>query len=225
MPHPVTYLLDRAAKTLYDETHVVFGQDELLVHLNAAVAEIVQLDPKAYMVNAPFRCAPGALQTVPGDAIALVDVLYNTDASGKPGRAIAAVGIDSLKAARPDWAQSPPSAVARHFVADPRDPKRFYLWPPQPDPPGYVQAVYQMVPPDVGLADSFPLPDLYEEAAWLFMVWHCLMRRDQDPQRAQLFYAQFLQELDVDVKNIARIQAGRPDGWRASSAPPEGNDG
>jgi len=118
-----------------------------------------------------------------------------------------------LQAARPDWHQSPPSAVCRHYATDVRDPKRFYVWPPQPDPAGFVMVVYQGVPDDVGLGDFFPLPDLYAEAAYLFVLYHVLLRRDHnaDPQRAMVFYQMFMTELDQDVKNISTIQAGKPD--------------
>ena len=213
MPIAVTDLLGRCSKSLYDETNDVYTLAELLAHLNAAVAEIVQLDTKAYMVNAPLQCAPGTLQSLPGDAVALVDVRYNCDDSGTPGRAVTAVGMEQLQAARPDWHQSPPSSVTRHYAADVRDPKRFYLWPPQPSPAGYVMVVYQGVPDDVGLGDMFPLPDLYAEAAYLFVLYHVLLRRDRaaDPQRAMVFYQMFMTELDQDVKNISLIQAGRPD--------------
>jgi len=213
MPIAVTDLLARVSKTLYDETNVVYAQQELLDHLNAAVAEIVQLDTKAYMVNAPLQCVPGTLQSLPGDAVALVDVRYNCDDSGSPGRAITAVGVEQLQAARPDWHESPPAMVTRHYAADVRDPKRFYVWPPQPDPAGYVMAVYQGVPDDAALTDIFPLPDLYGEAAYLFVIYHVLLRRDHgaDPQRAMLFYRMFMTELDQDVKNISTIQAGKPD--------------
>lgn len=213
MPIAVADLLARVSKTLYDETNVVYAQQELLDHLNAAVAEIVQLDTKAYMVNAPLQCAPGTLQSLPGDAVALVDVRYNCDDGGVAGRAITAVGMEQLQAARPDWHRSPPSSVCRHYAADGRDPKRFYVWPPQPDPPGLVMVVYQGVPDDVGLGDDFPLPDLYAEAAYLFVLYHVLLRRDHDadPQRAMVFYQMFMTELDQDVKNISAIQAGRAD--------------
>jgi hypothetical protein len=223
MPISVSSLLTRVSKTLFDETNVVYAQQELLDHLNAAVAEIVQLDTKAYMVNAPLQCVPGAMQSLPGDAVALVDIRYNCDATGTPGRAVTATGLDPLAAARPDWFAEPPAAVARHYAADPRDPKRFYLWPPQPNPAGYVQVVYQGVPDDVALTDNFPLPDLYAQAAYLFVLYHALLRRDKngDPQRASLYYQMFLQELDQDMKNVARIQAGRADGVKNSSLAPE----
>jgi hypothetical protein len=214
MPVSVSALLARASKTLYDETNVVYAQQELLDHLNAAVAEIVQLDTKAYMVNAPLRCVPGSLQSLPGDAVALVDVRFNTDASSTGGRAVTEVSMPHLQAARPDWHRSPPSTETRHYCADPRDPKRYYVWPPQPDPAGYLQVVYQGVPDDVGLGDNFPLPDLYAEAAYLFVLYHALLRRDRnaDPQRAAFFYQMFLQELDVDARNVSMIQAGRTNG-------------
>ena len=228
----VANLLARCSKTLYDETNVVYAQAELLDHLNTAVAEIVQLDAKAYMVNQAVRLAPGSQQQLPGDAVALVDVKYNLAATqagtaGAPGRAITAVAMSELQEARPDWHASPPAATVRHYCADPRDPRRFYVWPPQADPPGFAQVVYQGVPEDVDLAGDFPLPDLYAEAAYLFVLYHALLRREPhgDPQRAQFFYTAFLQALDQDVRNIARIQAGRPEGPKPSSFAPELGNG
>lgn len=286
MPVSTASIISRASKQLYDETNDEWSFIELMRHMNPAIGEIVQFDPKAYMVNAPFQCAAGSLQNLPGDAIALVNVLYNTTENGSPGRGITECDFEMLRRGRPDWARQPPSATARQFAADPNDPKRFYLIPPQPSAPGYIQAVYQMVPPDVtaeqyytngsgsgdasgqavvhlentiGIAagqyvdpadvagaippgtkvltvsagvsvtlsadlqlivppgeiltfsDQYPLPDLYAEAAYLFLLYQAYARRskDGDVNRSQSYYMQFLKNLDQDVKDIQKIQAGQ----------------
>lgn len=283
MPVSTASVIARASKQLYDETNDLWAFGELMRHMNPGIGEIVQFDPKSYMVNAPFLCVPGNLQNLPGDAIALVDCLYNTDQNGGQGRGITECDFEAMRRGRPDWSRSPHSPTTRQFAADPNDPKRFYLIPGQPDPAGYVQLVYQSVPPDVtaeqwytsgiaaanqaviplestvGLAvgqwadphdtvgpivtgakiltvqagvsvtldkallqaipagtlltfsDQFPLPDLYAEAAYLFLLYQALQRRskDGDAAKAQGFYVQFLKNLDQDVKDIKMIQAGQ----------------
>lgn len=290
MPHSVNEILARCSKGLYDEVADEYTLSEMLVHLNAGVNEIVQFDPKAFMLNLPFPCVPGTKQELTGDAVALVDVIYNTDLSGTQGRRITEADYGNLTRARPNMDQSPPSKITRNYAADPRDPKRFYLWPPRPDPAGYVQAVWYSVPDDMFLeqqftngsnsggqavldmastngiligqvasmgldptdpncpikrgskvlsitpgvnvtldtnlqstvplatlvtfGDVFSLPDLYEEAAYLFVLYHVLNREDKrgDPQKAMQYYAMFLKALDQDVKDVTSIQAGNPRG-------------
>lgn len=288
MPHSTNEVLSRCAKSLYDEENDDYTLRELLVHLNSATNEIVQFDPKAFILNMPFLCVPGTLQQLTGDAIAIIDVIYNTDSSGTQGRRIRECDYGSLVRARPNMDQSPPSAVTRNYAADPRDPKRFYLWPPRPATPGYVQAIWQSVPDDMFLeqqlangtsnpgqrvitlastngisvgqtasvgpdptdpnsaivrgatvasivpgtsvtlstnlnstitsgtlvtfGDLFSLPDLYEEAAYLFTLYHVLNREDKkgNPTKAMQYYAMFLKALDQDIKDITSIQAGSP---------------
>lgn len=283
MPVSTASIITRVNKQLYDETNDQWAFVEIMRHMNPGIGEIVQFDPKAYMVNAPFLCASGSLQNLPGDAIALVDCLFNTDEDGKRGRGITQCDFDMMRRGRPDWNRAPPSSTTRQFAADPNDPKRFYLVPPRPGTPGYVQLVYQSVPPDVTaeqyytsaeavagqaviqlestvgivatqwadpadtigpikvgskvlsinpgvsvtldtpllvtipsgtlltFSDQYPLPDLYAQAQYLFLLWQCLSRRskDSDQQQAQNYYLEFLQNLDQDTKNIKLIQAGQ----------------
>jgi hypothetical protein len=287
MPVSSANVIARASKVLYDETNDRWAFIEHLKNMNAGVADIVQLDPKASMMNVPFLCAAGALQNLPGDAVALVDIPFNTNSSGVPGYGIREADFETFRRGRPNWAQQPPSTRTRNYMADPNDPKRFYVSPPQPAVPGYIQLVYQQVPDDatavqlyttgvanagqavipmtntagvtVGMwcdpvpfgqltggpvvpattvlsivagvsvtlsnniqqynipsgtlltfSDKFPLPDLYAEAAYLFIVYQAYQRRgkDGDMQMAQAFYLEYMKNLDQDVKNIRLIQAG-----------------
>lgn len=290
MPHSTNIILARCSKSLFDEVNDEYTLSELISHLNSGVNEIVQFDTKAFMLNMPFPCVPGTKQELTGDAIALVDVIYNTDVDGTQGRRITECDYGNLIRARPELEESPASQVTRNYAADPRDPKRFYLSPPRPDPAGYVQAVWYSVPddmtlvqqfttgsnnsgqavlliantkgikigqfasmgldptdqnspivpgsavlsivpgvsvtldtnlqaavPDVTLVtfgDIFSLPDLYEEAAYLFVLYHALNREDKrgNPTKAMQFYAMFLKAMDQDIKDVTSIQAGNPRG-------------
>src|SRR5882757_7677591 len=118
MPVSTASVIARASKQLYDETNDEWAFTEMMLHMNPAIGEIVQFDPKAYMVNAPFLCVPGNLQNLPGDAIAIVDCPFNTDSSGAPGRGITECDFETMRRGRPDWSRSPASPMTRQFAAD-----------------------------------------------------------------------------------------------------------
>lgn len=222
MPYLVSDIFTRVSKTLYDEAGVVWnnqsGADsELMQHLNAAISDIVDLDPKAKVFDGPLPLVSGIKQLLPGDAVAIIDVTHNMGSDGAtPGPNITV--ISSLKHARRalrNWANSPPSPIIRHWVADDRDPRVYWNWPPVPaGVTVYANTVYAQVPDDlVNLTDPFPLPDMYAEAAWAYVVSHAFMRNDKygDPKKASMFNAAYLQTMGQASTTAQKTRVGRSD--------------
>lgn len=152
-----------AATTLFDDTHVRWKLPELVGLLSDAQRDVVMLKPAAYTLNAAVQLAPGTVQNLPDDGVALIDIGGNLGADGNtPGRSVTQVDRTVLEQYKADWRSDTPNMAARHFIYDDRDPQRFEVYPPQPDPAGYVSLVYAAVPPV--LADEnaeISLPDIY----------------------------------------------------------------
>lgn len=160
----VMEVLTEVSKSMRDEVNFIWDlQTELLPLLNRAVPELVWRDPYASVFNMPFATAAGVLQTIPADAVALINVKRNLGANGTtPGNIITDVPRDSLDADLPSWPTTT-AAAPIHYVFDSRDPRRFYLWP-QPPSPWFVELEYAQVPNDVAIGDPFPLPEMYAAA-------------------------------------------------------------
>ncbi|MCG5537862.1 DUF6682 family protein [Halorhodospira sp. 9622] len=162
-------ILNRAARTLHDDTGVRWTPEDLLTYLSDAQREIVMLKPAANAINDVVALTPGTRQRLPSDGMTLIDVVRNMGSNGDtPGRAVRSVRRYILDATRPDWHTEPTSAEVKHFMFDDRDPKTFYVTPGQPDPASYLEIVYAASPAEVtstqqaiGLDDVFQTPIFY----------------------------------------------------------------
>lgn len=185
MPFPNQTIVDQVSKKLWDEIGANYDQQtELLPGLNDSIVEIVWLDPMASVFNMPFPTEPVSLQTIPADAVALINVKANLGTDGTTvTNAITRVPRDHFDSVHPNW-QSEVSGAAGvpaspyHYIFDERDPRRFWLWP-APIANWKVQLEYSQVPDDVTLADDYPLPAMYIPATKDYMLWKALLRRDK----------------------------------------------
>lgn len=155
MPIKARQVIDRAKTTLLDETGVRWDDGELLNYLNDGQREIIKYKPEAGTVNSSVQLVAGTKQSLPAGSVALVEVTRNMGADGNtPGDIIHEVPMKTLDAILPGWHRAIPSQCALHFCFDDRNPKIFYVYPPQPATGmGYVELVRVENPADCTLAD------------------------------------------------------------------------
>lgn len=138
--------------------------------------------------GAQFTLVPnGGKQELPPDAASLVDVRRNMGADGQTiGNIIKNVSKDDIDAVDDTWTthvcgvNGMPTDIVE-YIADDRDPKRFYTWPQKPG--WWVELIYRSVPNNVGLTDNFPLPALYMPAAKYYVIANVLSRLDDNDKR------------------------------------------
>ena len=75
----VDSILKRVNTLLNDRTWVRWPKQELLDYYNDAAKAIVLMRPDAHTKNVQFNCAAGTKQTLPADALRLIEVLRNAD--------------------------------------------------------------------------------------------------------------------------------------------------
>jgi hypothetical protein len=195
-------IIERAAIVLQDTTGVRWPQlEELLPWLNDGQREIVLRKPDAYAQNAVVAMVAGTKQTIPASGIQLLDVIRNMGTGGAtPGRAVTRIDREILDEQRPDWHSETASAETKHYMFDPRDPKHFYVYPPQHATPGKLEMVYAASPTDLSaLANTITLDDIYAGVLLDYILYRAYSK-DADlspsaPQRAVAHYNAFLASL------------------------------
>ncbi len=206
LPQPETGLgttariLLLAQNQLKDATGKHWGTDKLIPYLNLGIIEIIVLKPGAYTTSADLALAAGALQTLTASYFALIDAVCNLP-NDVPGATITMLDKEAMDRLLPAWMTFPTSGTVSFVVLDPRDPKRYYVFPPQPSPAGKMRAIVSAKPTELEAADSvFPLDDSYEPAAVDYLVYRCLAEETTVPNalnKATMFRQKFLEDLGL----------------------------
>lgn len=197
-------IVDRAGLILQDVTNVRWQESELLGWLNDGQRQVVELRPEAFAVNEALQLIAGTKQGIPATGIRLLDVVRNMGSDGStPGRAIQIIDREVLDAQRPDWHSEVGDAEAKHYVYDGRDPRNFYVYPPQPVAPEYVEVVYSASPTDCLIGETIKLDDIYANALLDYILYRAYSKDaeyTQNVQRASQHYEVFLQSLGLKAQ-------------------------
>lgn len=192
-------IIERASVILQDTSNIRWPVNELLNWLNDGQREIVALAPDAYTRTENVLLVPGTKQTIPGIGIRLIDISRNMGVTGAtPGRAIRPVDRAVLDAQRPNWHFETASAEAKHYMFDRRNPKVFYVYPPQPNVPGYVEITYSSAPTDVSQGQPIVIDDIYANALLDYILYRAYSKDaeyTQNAERAQMHYKAALASL------------------------------
>lgn len=220
-----------AAKTsllLVDETGIRWSVSEMCKWINAATNELVLLKPTALTANVAVELLPGTKQNLVGATfvntqtgvtttikpIQLLDVVRNLGASGlesASGSAITGIARDILDTTLPDW-HSTVGGEVRHYVFDPKDPKRFYVYPGTAGN-WHVEVIVSRGPVNslsdgataYGTNDIDPeIDDVYEGALVDYCMYRAYLKDSEhtsNAQRAQWHYEAFRAALGGKVRN------------------------
>jgi hypothetical protein len=184
-----------------------------LPYLNLGILEIINLKPDAYVPTTNITLVAGAVQNLPAGSIDLVDLVCNMGASGTvPGGIINSIDKTVMDHLIPDWITFPTAAEVKYAVFDSRNPKVFYVFPPQPDPPVQKVKAILSTPPDELMAadDIFPLDDSYRPAAVDYVVYRALAEETTVPNalaKSGQSWNKFLQDLGLKSQTEKQTQA------------------
>ena len=163
-----TTVLDEVSGILLDVAHRTWSSDELLRYLNEAMRATALVKADFYVVETAMTLDPGPQQNLPGDAVALIDVprnTYNPDASaldGSNGRVITQVDKTLLDESNRFWPAGTRERTVEHYTEDPRNPRRFVVFPPN-DGTGVVDVIYGAVPPQIMyVTEELEVVDAYQ---------------------------------------------------------------
>lgn len=200
--------IDKVVGILQDPLHATWLEADLLAYYNDGTREIVVLKPDANVVNASVQLVAGAKQAIPAGGIAIVDITTNMGAGTTRGNAITLVDKAILGAVLPGWASATPAATVIHWIFDPKDPKVFYVYPPQPATAmGYVEMLYSVPPAAVAIGAVSPIDDGYENALINFILYRAWLKKQ--PALATGYWNLFLSGLGLREQQEAQDDPSR----------------
>lgn len=195
-------ILDRVSSTLLDTAQRTWSQAEKISYVNEALKATAQIHNDFFVVEASFTPAVGAEQVLPDDGVGLIDIPRNTG-----GRIVTQVDKTLLDEAARFWPASTKEPVVEHFTFDPRNPRRFVLFPPN-NGAGAVDMIYGAVPPDVTApTDVIDVQSSYEPALVQYTLYCCWTKnaKRQDLAKASACYQQWGMLLGMDSKTITAM--------------------
>lgn len=202
-------IIDRASKVLQDTgTTRRWGETDQLGWLNEGQREAVLLKPDANTQNESVSLASGTKQELPAGGLMLLNVIRNMGTDGSTeGDAVLPMTMEAMNRMVPGWHSETATEAISYFVFDPRDPKRWYCYPPS-DGTGQVEEVYSATPTDIAaIDDAITLDDIYAPAL-LDYVLHRSFQYDADfaanASRAQSHFMSFMQKIGVLDKTEAK---------------------
>jgi hypothetical protein len=185
-------LIERASTILQDPDNTRWPENELLNWLNDGQREVALFKPDAYPKVDTVALDEGTRQSIPDGGSQLLDVLRN-----QGGGVVTLVSRSVMDEHRPDWHQVDSSAEVKHFMFDERNPKTFWVYPPN-DGTGSVEVLYSAAPEDVAVEDTILIDDTYANALVDYILYRAYMK-DADyaanDQRAANQYNRFLSSL------------------------------
>lgn len=190
MTIPVSDVLDPVAATLLDRTHRTWTEADLIGYLNEALRGTAFVKPEMYTVQAPFTPAVGVLQTLPSDAVALIDITRNLIGRN---RIVTQVDDGLLEESNRFWPAATQQAEVEHFTADPRNPLRFRLFPPNSGA-GSIEVLYGAIPPAIHYADEdLPVAGSYQTPLTDFVLSRAYSKncKKQDLSKASYYMQQW----------------------------------
>jgi len=204
-----TNIIDRARLTLQDSSGVRWTDAELLIYINDAQREVVNIKPEATATHENISLSTGTEQTLPSGGLRLIKVSRNmsgtaSDATGS--KAIRIVEEDLLNSIEPDWhdptvtGSSAHGSIIKNYLFDPDDPKKFYVYPGVASGSNaYVELIYSKLPTDLSsVSSTIDLEDTYGNAILNFVLYRAYLKDAEyagNQQRAGSHYQLFLNSL------------------------------
>lgn len=195
-------ILTLAAQQLQDTTGQKWDISVLVPYINLFLLEVMNLKPEAYATTQNITLIAGPIQSLPAGAINLIDVVCNMGVSGTVrGLEIQDILKDSMDDLVPGWMSYTASDVVQFVVIDPRNPKKFGVFPPQPATPAKIEAVLTIAPTPITSQDgTFPFDDGYIPPAIDYVIFRALAEETSQPNamaKSTLFFNSFLQKLGL----------------------------
>lgn len=181
MPVTAQMILTRVRSQLIDEGAQVRWTDaELLRWLSDGQRTLVAMDPSLGEVTDAVPLVEGSLQQLPDGAFMLLDITCNMGRDGgEPGRVVTVIMRENLDRVDPNWRAGLRSEVTQHYIYDPKQPRRYYVYPPS-NGDNWLEISRAHNPPDMtALADVITVPDLYQTALFDYVMFRA-HQKDSD---------------------------------------------
>jgi hypothetical protein len=199
-------IIARLRKILQDEDsdQYIWPDSILLGYLNDAQRAIVLLKPNASITNASVKLTAGAKQAIPETGIALIKITRNMGLVGtSPGKIIHSIDMEQYGYLESEWSGGDAAPYVDHYMFDPDDPTHFYVSPPQPATPCYVEEIYSSPPTDIATTETaISLNDIYAGPLMNYALYRSYATEIDQTSSAlsEKYYNLFLSELGLKAQ-------------------------
>ena len=170
-------------------------------YITQALKRIAVLRPDLFTVVAEYTTGEVTpAQTLPSDAIRLVDVYY-VGGIHSPSAAINEINMEQLRRTHRNWVEG--DDRPKHFIRNPRNPGTFFLSPP-PTSNTVLTIEYAKSPAPVSAGGTFGCPsEAYFSVVVDATVYvaESINDRAVASGRATLFYESFTQALGLNLRS------------------------
>lgn len=197
-------LIARAGRILLDAGNDRWTAADLFDDCNAGQAEAALLKPDVSVTNDNVVLVAGTKQSIPAAGTQLIKLVRNMGTNGTtPGRTIELKDdMEAFSKKFPFWHKATAAPEVRYYFFDERDPKNYWVYPPQPASGfGYVNRIFAVAPADIvaGAGPSYAvvitIDDIYQNVLLDFMLHRAFVKdaamSPNAAARALAHYAQF----------------------------------
>lgn len=179
-------IIDRARVVLNDADGVRWLDSEFFKWINDAQRVIALVRPDSVVSNVTLTLAAGTKQTLPAEALRLLDVVRNITQAGAGARAVRHVDRDVLDTQNPEWHSESGVQTIKNYVYDNRDPKTFYVYPPALST-SRLEVIYSKNPTDVTtLSSVLAVADIYSDPLLNYVLYRAYSKDAEFAQNATL---------------------------------------
>ena len=199
MATAVDHIVERVASLLQDTGHIRWTLADLTDYINEAQSAIVKKVPAANITIADLTLVQGTEQSLPADAMVLMDVIRNNPA-GVPGPSIRWVDMDIQNATDPDWFSAVAAVTVEEYMYSTDSPYTFWVSPPQTATPTDIQIKYAAIPAVINIGDNLTLGDEFVNATIEYMLHKAYSREAEyagEDGKAVIHLKQFIRELNA----------------------------
>lgn len=196
-------IIDRAGILALDENHDRWLIPELIMWIGDALTQIVAIRPDTHPDTREIALVAGADQTLPDDATRLLDVTHNVvvdpnTSVHSAGAAITFAQRADLDLFSPGWKGGRKSSTVKHYMQEPRDPKRFLVYPPT-DGNALVSVIVSTLPvaPE-SATDTLDLDSRFQDAVVAYVLFRCYAKDGEHTERASDYAGMFASLMQVD---------------------------
>ena len=198
-------IIDKASMMLADASQTYWQKSELLGWLNDGQLEVATIVPNSNTSTVSKILIAGVKQTVPIDSIRIIEFVKNMGLTGSvPGQAIRQVERKIMDRYTPNWVTDTAANVVIHAMYDAEDNNGvFYVWPPQPATPSYIEIIYSQIPvtiADINVGTKITIADYYQNVLLNYVLYRAFARDSEGSgqfEKSQGHYKMFADALWV----------------------------
>lgn len=206
MSFTVADIVLEARELLLDElTPYRYSDDYIVRKTNQILKRMLVIRPDLFIKVTTLTTVPGALQSAPTESMRFMDILTNSE-----GRVPKEADQQAVDVMFPKW-RVDTTGPTTTWMRNPRDPNRFYVYPPSAGGESLTVA-YAKTLPNYTLNDVIELSDAYlpvilDGVCWLM---ESLDAEHVESGRARMFQESYSNALASGL--LSRAVADLPDG-------------